>query len=265
MKSAAGSGLFVSLVLKLLILLWNCPILPASWLRCKITTLLKKEDPKLAKNYRPVSMIATVSKVLTKVINSRVRQRYEHILSRDQFGFRSNSGTTDAIFTVNQLVKKKVPINAIFLDLRGAFDLVDRKQLFRILELQLGSEKIAKIIESYYTGTTGSIKDGEKIFPIGSGVRQGAEESPMFFNMFFDYVLDVVECEVRKELGEAGVHFSYRIPNESNPRKLRSTTRGAGYGLLLKILYADDLVFFDTDAERLRKTLEITNRIFKKD
>ena len=172
-----------------------------------------------------------ISKVLTKIVNFRVKERYEYVLSRDQFGFRSNSGTIDAIFSVNQLVKKKTsPVHAIFLDLRGAFDLVDRKQLFRVLEIQLGSKKISNLIESYYTGTTGTIKGGNVVFDIGSGVRQGAEESPFCFNLFFDYALAVVEDEVRREIGDAGVPFRYAMPLECNPRHLRRTGPGAGTG-----------------------------------
>ena len=265
LKSAVSSSAFVGIVLKLMLLLWNCPILPAKWLSCKISTLYEKESPLLAKNYRPVSMIATISKVLTKIVNFRVKERYEHVLSRDQFGFRSNSGTIDAIFSVNQLVKKKnSPVHAIFLVLRGAFDLVDRKQLFRVLEIQLESKKISNLIESYYTGTTGTIKGGNVVFDIGSGVRQGAEESPFCFNLFFDYVLAVVEDEVRREIGDAGVPFRYAMPLECNPRHLRRTGPGAGTGWMFKIAYADDLVFFDTDPERLRHVLRITNSVFKR-
>ena len=44
--------------------------------------------------------------------------------------------------------KKKVPITALFLDLRGAFDLIDRKQLFAVLEIQLGSEKTVDILRA---------------------------------------------------------------------------------------------------------------------
>ena len=51
LKYTVSSSAFVGIVLKLMLLLWNCPILPAKWLSCKISTLYKKESPLLAKNY----------------------------------------------------------------------------------------------------------------------------------------------------------------------------------------------------------------------
>ena len=210
-------------------------------------------------------MLVTLSKLLTKVVMMRCRPRYEAILSRDQFGFRRNSGTIDAIFCIKQLVsKKQETIHGLFLDLRGAFDLIDRDQMFRTRELQLQSEKAVKLLRAYCETTIGKIRGGVNEFNIFSGVRQGAEESSPCFNVFFNYVLAVVERDMRAELGECGVDFDFNILSESNPRGLMGTGKANGKTKIWKMLYADDLVFLDTDWSRLEKTLEIVNRVFKK-
>ena len=106
---------------------------------------------------------------MTKIFVRRCRPRYEHILSGDQFGFRKNSGTTDAIFCLRQpLSKSSRPITALFLDLHGAFDLIDRNYLFSVLEIQIGASKVVQLIKAYYTDTTATIKNGETRFDIGS-------------------------------------------------------------------------------------------------
>ena len=98
LKYAAGSTRLVAILLTLLSVIWASESLPLIWTQAVITTLYKKGVVSIAKNYRPVSMIATLSKLLTKILVRRCRARYEHILSGDQFGFRRNAGTTDAIF-----------------------------------------------------------------------------------------------------------------------------------------------------------------------
>ena len=78
--------------------------------------------------------------------------------------------------------------------------MLDRAQLFRVLELQLDSKKVVELLRAYYGSTVGRMRGGETKFELGSGVRQGAEETPPCFNLFFDYVLAVVERDVLAEL-----------------------------------------------------------------
>jgi hypothetical protein len=266
LKYSTSSPLLVDCILKLVIILWNVPLLPVSWLSSTITAIHKKGSMALPKNFRPISMLATLSKILTKIVTSRCRPRYEEMLSRDQFGFRSNSGTIDAIYCLRHLLDKtKVPVYALFLDLRGAFDLLDRKQLFRILEIQLGKRKAVSVLKAYYRETTANMKGGDIKFSLGSGVRQGAEESPMCFNIFFDYVLAVVEKSVKEKFPDCGVPFDFNIPTECNPRR-RGSKSGPPHGknTFWKILYADDLVFLDTDSQRLRTILPIVEEVFRR-
>ena len=278
LRYANGSASFMALLLHLTILIWNCPTVPPDWLVSTITTVHKKGPTDIPSNYRPISMISTVSKIVTKVLNYRVRPRYEAILSRDQFGFRRSSGTTDAIYVLRELVrKKKVPITALFLDLRGAFDLIDRKQLFAVLEIQLGSEKTVDILRAYYTGTQGKIKGGTTLFELATGVRQGAEESTWSFCLFFDYVLAIVKKIVAEREPLAGVEFKYNIKLESNPdatsarnqrslernpRERKATEKTSGIERLFQELFADDLVLLDTDPDRLSRVLLIVQDVF---
>ena len=159
-KYAVDATALVDYLLTFVTLIWSSMALPLLWTQAVISTIYKKGAVALAKNYRPVSMIATLSKILTKLLVRRCRARYEHILSGDQFGFRRNAGTTDAIFCLRQLISKsKLPITALFLDLRGAFDLIDRDHLFRVLEIQLGAEKVVQLFKQYYTATSATIRD----------------------------------------------------------------------------------------------------------
>ena len=70
---------------------------PVKCLTASITCLYNKGRKSLAENYRGLSIIATVSKVVSVIVMERISEVYEHILMPSQFGFRANRSTIDAI------------------------------------------------------------------------------------------------------------------------------------------------------------------------
>ena len=116
---------------------------PVKWLTASITCLYNKGRKSLAKNYRGLSIIATVSKVVSVVIMERISEVYEHILMPSQFGFRANRSTIDAIYVLGQLFenakRSKKPLLIAFVDLKAAYDWIPRDALFKCLEIRLKS------------------------------------------------------------------------------------------------------------------------------
>lgn len=71
-----------------------------------------------------------------------------------QFGFRTGRGTTNAIFTLNYIVNRKLSKNkdkifAFFADLKAAFDRVDKAKLEEMLrEIRIGKRLRKRIMET---------------------------------------------------------------------------------------------------------------------
>jgi Notch-like protein len=80
-----------------------------------IVPLHKKGDTKNVANFRPISLLLSFSKIFEKVVYKRLLKHFQdnNILSNDQFGFRNNSSTTNAIFKLTNII----------LSLRGVTDL----------------------------------------------------------------------------------------------------------------------------------------------
>ena len=57
----------------------------------------KEGDLKKCSNYRTISLISHLSKVLLKIINNRLKAKAEEILAEEQAGFRSGRGTVEQI------------------------------------------------------------------------------------------------------------------------------------------------------------------------
>ena len=105
--------------------------LPAQWLHSIISCLYKKGAEPEAVNYRPLSVIPNFSRIISMIIVSRISDAYNRILERTQYGFRSNSSTSDAIHVLNHFLMK-MPGEAciLYCDISAAYDKLPRKLLF---------------------------------------------------------------------------------------------------------------------------------------
>ena len=103
---------------------------PSIWKFGKVTALFKGGDRTDCNNYRPITVLPTISKILERAVH---KQLYEflwanELLTPNQFGFRPKLSTVTALahFTDNilQSIDKGGFTGAVFLDLWKAFDTV---------------------------------------------------------------------------------------------------------------------------------------------
>ena len=70
-------------------------------------------------------------KLLERILDKRLRERVEQELGEEQLGFRRGRGTTDGMFSLRQLVEKRLERQGLmalaFMDQEKAFDTVPRK------------------------------------------------------------------------------------------------------------------------------------------
>ena len=125
---------------------WTSCILPSSWLISSITCLFKNKGSRSeAKNYRGLLITATCSKIIISVVISRIRDTYEKLISNCQFGFRSNRSTTDAIFILQNAINvSQTPLFICFIDLKAAYDWINRDMLFKVLDICIKSPILVK-------------------------------------------------------------------------------------------------------------------------
>jgi hypothetical protein len=95
----------------------------------------KKGDKTDCNNYSGISLLSTSYKMLWNILLSRLSPYVDEIIGNHQCGFRRNRSTTDQIFCIRQILKKKWEYNEtvhkLFIDLKKAFDSVGR-EVFKI-------------------------------------------------------------------------------------------------------------------------------------
>lgn len=136
-------------------------VMPSIWKSAHVFPLLKGGDPALLNNYRPISNLSVLSKVLERLVSEQLKEflSVNNILSEFQSGFRKEHSTISASMkVVNDIIEaldSKKMCAALFIDLSKAFDMVNHcilKQ--RLLNIGL-SEKAAGWFENYLSDTVG--------------------------------------------------------------------------------------------------------------
>ena len=79
-----------------------------------------------------------ISRILPRLIIESLRDCYESLIMENQFGFRQNRSTTNAIFIVCQAIKStKNPLYLCMIDLRAPYDHIDQTCYFLLLISEL--------------------------------------------------------------------------------------------------------------------------------
>ena len=173
--------------------------MPTDWKRSILMPVYKgKGDPMECGSYRAIKLLEHAMKVVERVIERRIREQ-AHV-DEMQFGFRSGSGTTDAIFILRQLQEKhrakSKQMHYAFVDLEKAFDRVPR-EVTKWAMRKLGVEEwLISTVMAMYDGVETVVRtaDGDsESFKVKVGLHQGSVLSPLLFIM----VMEVVTRDIR--------------------------------------------------------------------
>ena len=102
---------------------------PNYWKKSIIIVIGKPgKDPTFPDNYRPISLLPTISKVIERVIKKRIVKFSEenNIIPQFQFGFRSAHSAEQQAYKITEYITKgfssRLITGACFLDIERAFD-----------------------------------------------------------------------------------------------------------------------------------------------
>lgn len=255
----------------ILVQVWNGGDIPREWKDATIKVLYKKGDRSNCNNYRGISLLSHVGKVPIKIITNRLSAFCEanNILPEEQCGFRPGRSTVDMLFVVRRLQelgrRKKIPLYMCFVDLKKAYDSVDREMLWKVLARAGIPAKLIEVIRQLHDGMRARVRmdDGELSdwFFVTQGVRQGCELSPLLFSIFFAEVLEVVVIRFSEDdivLRSLVWLEEGKTEAGGEEETLLDRVRREVWGML----YADDAGVVSRSAEGLARMMTIIVEVF---
>jgi exonuclease III len=173
---------------------------PDEWKTARVIPLYKNGQRNVAGNYRPISVLPAISKVMEKILYDQLYNYLSNfrLLSDSQFGFRKFHSTATALLDCTNdwymNLDRKMFNLVVLIDLKKAFDTVDHQILLRKLELYGVKGQALSFLNSYLSNRSqkcqinGSLSS-EKM--IRCGVPQGSILGPLFFLL---YINDLPQC-----------------------------------------------------------------------
>lgn len=170
--------------------------LPKEWTEAYIVSIFKKGDRRRCENYRGVSVLSSMGRLYGKIVKEKLEEQLIDKISDDQAGFSAGRSCIDHIYTLQQLIEKKMAknraVHLAFIDLKKAYDSVPRIKLWETMQKVGIPKELIKATKNLYKCNRVNIKMGNKIsgtFRTTKGLLQGCSTSPTLFKIFLEETL----------------------------------------------------------------------------
>lgn len=196
-------------ILPLLVHLFNAVIstqtFPAVWKSAIVTPIPKNSHPAEPKDFRPISVLPAVSKVLEKVLLAQINEHLatEPFLAKFQSGYRKCHSTTTALAKVTHDVYSSLENNQctvmVLVDFSVAFNCVQHHLLqTKLAEEFRFSSAACDLIGSFLEGRSQVVKLGNRTsreYQLAAGTPQGSCLSALLFSLYINSLPNDLQCQ----------------------------------------------------------------------
>lgn len=175
---------------------FNSGTLPTSCTRAVLSLLPKKGDLGLLKNWRPVSLLCTDYKILSKCLSNRLKHFMDSIIHCNQAYCIPDRTIMDNLFLIRDVIDmsaiREVDLGLFSIDQEKAFDRVDHVYLFKTLKAFGVGDSFISWVKLLYYGAAVLKVGGGLSRPVTAlrGIRQGCPFSGQLYSLSIEPLLN---------------------------------------------------------------------------
>ena len=189
-----------------------------------MSPLYKKDDPSLVSNYRPISLLNTIGKVMEKIIRKHIFNFFNenNVISCLQSGFVSGDSTVNQLVDIYNTFCKALDegkeVGAVFCDISKAFDRVWHKGLlFKLRKAGINGE-LLDWLSNYLTNRKQRVVIPGAVSKwafIKAGVPQGSILGPLLFILYINDIVIDIHANIRLFADDTSLYMIVDNPNET--------------------------------------------------
>ena len=193
-------------------------VVPQKWKLANVIPLFKKGEKDDTNNYRPVSLLSCVSKILERVVFKHLFNylRDNQFISPHQSGFQPGDSTTNQLSYLYHVfadaLDKKKDVHIVFCDVKKAFDRVWHRGLLYKLQKAGVFGTLLEWFKNYLSNRYQQVvirgQTSEK-GKIKAGVPQGSVLGPLLFLIYMNDITSITHCNIKLFADDTSLYIEF--------------------------------------------------------